>query len=296
MKLALICVLVISSVAAFGGSCNNAPAGPTLYPVTEKAHVYYDGETGLDGLLMTPDVPNAKDLPGLLVFPYFMGQNSADINDLARTYAQRGMVVFIADYYGKKYDDTNPAHIGEALTVTYPNFVKDTETAGRIALLSLKQLTDQPNVDPEKIGVFGFCMGGTMGGVFARAGGKAAVVISLHGYNQLPEDATPVTADNGYNIKYFASFFGRNDPTIPPAIVEGSSVWLDEATKNGSAGGWEVVSYSGAVHSFSVPMNPVVYTFLESVGYGGAAEYNEDRAKAAFARADDLFKQFGLLK
>lgn len=243
---------------------------------------------------MTPDIPNAKDLPGLLVMPYFLGAGSVEERDKVREYAQRGMVVFIADYYGKKYDDTNAAHIQEALFATYPNFVKDTPLAGRRALLALSQLTSQPSVNADKIAVMGFCMGGTMGGIFARAGGKAAVYISFHGYNQLPEGAS-APADNKYNIQYFATFFGRDDPTIPPAMVEGSAVWLDGVTKK-YGGEYEAVIYSNTVHSFTLPMPKAVYSFLESVGYGGAAKYSPSRSAAAFERADAIFKKFGLLK
>jgi dienelactone hydrolase len=253
-----------------------------------------DGDTALDGYLMTPEIKRATNLPGLLVFPHFMGSGSIVERNKAREYAERGMVVFVADYYGKKYNDGKTEDVAEALTQTYPNFVKDTETAARIALLSLAQLTSQPNVDAEKIGVMGFCMGGIMSGIFARAGGKAAVCISLHGYNQLPADAT-APGDNGYNIKYFASFYGRNDPTIPPAMVEGSSLFLDEVTQK-YGGDYEAVIYSNTVHSFSLPSTQTFLNFLDSIGYGGAAKYNAKSSAAAFARTDEIFKLHGLLK
>lgn len=289
MNFVSILLFAVPCVVAFGGAgCK--PVVPASYPVTEKEHIYYDGETKLHGYLMTPEVPGAETLPGLLVLPYFMGAPALPDRETGRKYAKRGMVVFVADYYGKQYDDADAAHIQEALTTTYPAMVGDWEAGHRIAKLGLKQLTSQSNVNADKIGVMGFCAGGTMTSFLARSGAKITVAIDFHG------DATDLEGEaiEAHNTKYFAGFFGRNDPMIPPAAVETGTQWLSKATTDGNSD-YEVNVYGNTVHGFTVPMSDTVMTFLESIGFGGAAKYNPTASKAAFDRAEALFVEHGLL-
>lgn len=287
-----VCSMLLASLPALLAFSSGVVT--TQYPVIEQEHNYLDGETTLHGHLMYQDIPGQEgdfSRAGLLIFPYFMGAPAMTDRALGRSYAEKGMVVFVADYYGKQYDDSNTAHIEEALTGTYPAFLADSERAERVALLSLEQLTAVPSVDPERVGVIGFCMGGSMASVLARAGGKAQVAVSLHGDNSPAEDASSAP----YDIAYFASFFGRNDPMIPPSNVEDSTQWLADSTADGEHDG-EVVVYTNTVHAFSIPMSEGILAFLDAIGYGGAAAYSEKRATSSFERVDSLFREYGLLE
>lgn len=279
MKMFALFATAAATVAAFGGE----PA----YKMVEKAHVYYDGETALHGHLMYQDT-GATDRAGLLVFPYFLGAPAMVDRNASFQYAEKGMVVFFADYYGKNYDDSDMAQIGEGFN-GYTPFLADTVKAQRIAVLGLAQLTSLPMVSEDKIGVMGFCMGGSMAAELARAGGKAQVAVSFHG-NQAPVEGA---ADKGFNMKYFAAFFGRNDPMIPPSAVEASQEWMASATAAG--GDYEAVIYSNTVHGFTHQMSDTLFEYIDSIGYGGAAAYSAKRAKSTFERVDALFKEYGLL-
>lgn len=288
MKLFLV---LLSAVNAFGFS--HAHSEPH-YDMVEKAHTYTDGDTVLNGHLMYQDIPGASDRAGLLIFPYFMGTPAVLDYDVGRSYAEKGMVVFVADYYGANYDETNQEHIALALSTTYPAFLADSAKAARVALLGLEQLTSLPMVSADHIGVIGFCMGGSMTSILARAGGKVAVAISLHGDNTPGENE----AIAEYQVDYFASFFGRNDPLIPSTAVEAAQDWLTESTAkqdDDHHGDYEVTVYSNTVHAFSHPVGEDFLAVLDSFGYGGAAAYSERRGKSAFERVDSLFLEHGLL-
>lgn len=288
--LALAALLVsLPNALAFGSDSSAAAAVAGRYAVTEREHIYYDGDVKLYGYLMTPDT-EIGSLPGLLVLPYFLGAPALNDREVGRRYAEKGMVVFVADYYGKQYDAASAEHIQEALTETYPALVGDWERAQRIASLGLEQLTSQPKVDSSRVGVLGFCMGGTMASFLVRSGADLSVAINYHGDNQPVADE--VAAD--HNTKYYAAFFGRNDPLIAPEQIETGSQWLDEAT-SGNDHDYEVNVYGNTVHAFTVPIPTTILDFMDAAGFGGALKYEPARAEAAFARTDALFKQHDLL-
>jgi len=289
MKLCFLVLLAIPCVLSFGGACNTKTA--VEYSVTEKEHIYYDGETKLHGYLMTPDVPNADMLPGLLVLPYFMGAPALDDRNFGRGYAKKGMVVFVADYYGTQYQNDNNDDITQALSVSYPALVGDWKSGQRIATLALEQLTSVANVDADRVGVVGFCAGGTMASFLVRSGAKIAVALNYHG------DPSPLEGEEmgTHNTKYFAGFFGRNDPLISSDQVENGEKWLQKSTADGS-NHYEVQVFGNTVHSFTMAFSPTMQQWFIDGGMGGATAYNPIAAEATFERTDALFKKYGLLK
>ena len=90
------------------------------------------------------------------------------------------MVVFLPDYFPSNNSDEVFSETLDAVG-RYPGFLEDTARVQRVALLAHTQLLSHPLVDPLRIGVIGFCFGGSMALNMARAGGRADVVISLHG-------------------------------------------------------------------------------------------------------------------
>jgi acetyl esterase/lipase len=64
--------------------------------------------------------------------------------------------------------------------------------------------------------------------------------------------------------RYFASFFGRQDPLIPPPVVEQSAEYLDAATA--ASGEYEVTIYSNTVHGFSHAMSDQAMETLVDLG------------------------------
>jgi len=229
------------------------------------------------------------------VGPYGDGGGKNE-RDFARTYARKGMVVFLPDYFPGRHSDEDPAQV-QAAVAAYGPFLKEPAKAQRVALLALQQLTSLDFVDADKVGVVGFCFGGAMALNMARAGGKAKVVVSLHG--EYPERGSPTAS---YNVDYFVEMIGDSDPFIPP---EKRDAWIKELSDytKGTKMDYDVEIWGNSVHAFSIKysdaFNQVIATVsgskVDATGVTGVVRYEPDRAAASFDRVDDLFAQHGLL-
>jgi dienelactone hydrolase len=110
-------------------------------------------------------------------------------------------------------------------------------------LAGLEELKKQPNVDPEKVVAIGYCFGGTGVLELARAGADVKGVVSFHGGLDSPTPA------DGKNIKAKVLLLhGADDPYVPAEGIAAMTAELNAAKVD-----WQMVSYSGAVHSFSNP-------------------------------------------
>jgi dienelactone hydrolase len=96
-------------------------------------------------------------------------------------------------------------------------------------------------VDPDKIAVIGYCFGGTAALELARSGADILGVVTFHGGLGSP---TPGDARN-IRCKILA-LHGGDDPFVAPPEVEGFIKEMRDAKVD-----WQLVSYGGAVHSFS---------------------------------------------
>jgi len=274
--------------------------------IVEKEHIYKDGDDTLTGYLMYKDLPEPQrraahtgtpKRPGLVVYvgPYGDGGGKNE-RDFARTYAEKGMVVFLPDYFPGRHSDEDPKQV-QAAVEAYGPFLKDPAKAQRIALLALQQLTSLDMVDADKVGVVGFCFGGAMALNMARAGGKAKVAVSLHG--EYPDRGDPTAS---YNVDYFVEMLGDSDPFIP---VEARDAWIKELTDytKDTNMNYDVEIWGNSVHAFSIKysdaFNAVIAAVTGSVvddtGVTGVVRYEPDRAAASFDRIDDLFAQHGLI-
>ena len=291
----VVTIVTILSLSAFGPlTIHGAAHGAGLI---EREHKYNDGNDELVGWLIYQDIPENAKRPGLIVYvgPYGDGGGKNE-RDFARTYARKGMVVFLPDYFPGRHSDEDPAQV-QAAVAAYGPFLKDPPKAQRIALRALEQLTSLDFVDADKVGVVGFCFGGAMALNMARAGGKAKVVVSLHG--EYPERGDPTAS---YNVDYFVEMLGDSDPFIP---TEARDAWIKELSDytKGTNMNYDVEIWGNSVHAFSIKysdaFNAVIAAVTGSVvddtGVTGVVRYEPDRAAASFDRVDDLFAQHGLL-
>jgi dienelactone hydrolase len=108
---------------------------------------------------------------------------------------------------------------------------------------ALDWLKKNPNVDTKRIAAIGYCFGGTTVLELARSGADIAGVVSFHGGLDSP---TPADAKN-IKCKVLV-LHGADDPYVPAAEVAG---FEDEMRKAGVD--WTLISYGGAVHSFTNP-------------------------------------------
>jgi len=220
--------------------------GAVASALVEKEHIYKNEDGGeLVGFLMYQDVPGSPKRPGLLMFPapYGDGGGAAE-RAVGRSYAEKGMVVFLADYFTGRHSENVAEDVADAMG-NYGPFLEDTVMAQKIALLGLEQLTSLDITDATNVGVIGFCFGGAMTLNLARAGGDVKVAILLHGEYPVKGEAT----GEEYKVDYFVQIVGSNDPLIPPADRDS---WIDELasyTANTDMG-YDMQIWGDAAHAF----------------------------------------------
>jgi dienelactone hydrolase len=89
----------------------------------------------------------------------------------------------------------------------------------------------------------GYCFGGTTVLEIARSGAELAGVVSFHGGLATPNP------DDAKNVKgKILVLHGADDPFVPPKQV----IAFQEEMRNAGMD-WQMVSYGGAVHSFTNP-------------------------------------------
>ncbi|HXV68606.1 MAG TPA: dienelactone hydrolase family protein [Nitrospira sp.] len=184
------------------------------------------------------------------------------IKDIARRYAAEGYVAIAPDLYSR---------LGHALTT-------DAGEAGKLMnMLKLEDglqdlnatvtyLKSVPEVDGARIGVTGFCMGGSYALMLpcVNADIKAAVPF----YGQVPNPDTPIQKLSA-PVLYL---YGEDDGWITKADVQRLASALKKYNKPG-----EIKTYPGAPHAFFRDTDTSVY--------------RPEAAKDAWVRAKAFFKQ-----
>ncbi len=206
--------------------------------VKTKEITYQQDGTTLQGFLAWDDGAKGKR-PGVLVVHEWWGHNRHARNQAVRL-ANAGFVGFALDMYGQGKVTTHPQ---EAMT-----FVK--EATKDLAVLrarfdaALAVLKQQPQVDPAKIGVVGYCFGGGVALEMAREGEDLAGVATFHG--SLAPYGAP--ARPGAVKAHLLVQTGGADPNIPQERVAA----FEQEMKDAGAD-LRVIVYPGAKHSFTNP-------------------------------------------
>ncbi len=203
---------------------------------TETVDYTHNG-VALQGYLAYDDSKTGK-LPGVLVCHEWWGLNDYP-KHRAEQLAELGYVAFCLDMYGKgvvaKTMDEAKAQVGK--------LYGDRQLVRALALAGLNQLKKQPNVDPNKIAVIGYCFGGMVALELARSGADVAGVVTFHGSLNTPNPA------DAKNIKAkILVLTGADDPNIKPEEVAAFEKEMTDAKVD-----WQLVSYSGTVHAFTNP-------------------------------------------
>ncbi|MDC8450418.1 MAG: dienelactone hydrolase family protein [Nitrospira sp.] len=206
--------------------------------------------------------PQAKERrPAIIIVQEWFGLTD-HIKDIAKRYAVEGYVAIAPDLYSR---------LGHPLTT-------DAGEAGKLmntlkqedGLTDLKEtvayLKSAPEVDVTRIGVTGFCMGGSYALMLPCVNPEIKAAVPFYG--QVPNPDTPLQK-LACPLLYF---YGEDDGWITKADVQRLTAALK---KYGKAG--EIKTYPGAPHAFFRDTDPSVY--------------RPDAAKDAWARAKAFFKQ-----
>ncbi len=202
-----------------------------------------------------------EKLPAVIVVQEWWGLTD-HIKDIARRYAAEGYVAMAPDLYSR---------LGHALTT-------DAGEAGKL-MNTLKQedgladlnatvayLKSVPEVDATRIGMTGFCMGGSYALMLPCVNSEIKATVPFYG--QVPNPDTPLQK-LACPVLYV---YGEDDGWITKADVQRLAAALKKYNKAG-----EIKTYPGAPHAFFRDTDPSVF--------------RPDAAKDAWSRTKAFFKQ-----
>ncbi|MGB9434555.1 MAG: dienelactone hydrolase family protein [Candidatus Acidiferrum sp.] len=218
---------------------------------------YKSGDATISGYLALPE--GGGKHPAIIVIHEFWGLNDW-VKDQAQRFAAEGYVALAVDLYRGKVGTTpDEAHI---LMRGLPDDrgLRDLEAA-------FSYLSSRPDVEVNKIGAIGWCMGGSWSIKLAEDQPKlAAFVVN---YGALPTD--PVTIAK---IKApMLGNFGADDKGIPPESVHAFEAAMKAAGKSA-----DIKIYDGAGHAFQNPNN--------KDGYRKEATEDADKRITTFFQKD----------
>lgn len=243
-------------------------AAPALRAEIKRQTVEYrDRDTVLEGVVVY-DTDTAGKRPGVLVVHQWKGLGDYELKR-AEMLARLGYVAFCADIYGKGVRAGSAQEAGQ-LAGKYKG---DRALLRARVNAALKALGEQPRVDPAKLAAIGYCFGGTTVLELARSGARIQGVVSFHGGLN-----TPAPADaKGIQGKVLA-LHGADDPFVPAAEVEGFAKEMRDGNVD-----WQLVSYGGAVHSFT--------DFGAGTDNSKGAAYNERADRRSWQAMKDFFAE-----
>jgi carboxymethylenebutenolidase len=225
--------------------------------VTQSNVTYPSANGPKNGYLAEP--ADGKKHAGVIVIQEWWGLNE-HIKDVAKRLANEGFIALAPDLYDGKVA-TDPQ--------TAMRYMMELKVEDGVATLlgAVNYLKTLERVEPKKLGVVGFCMGGSFALELAiRSRDLAAVAPFYPGrVGQLIDQVYKITAP------VFAPF-GEKDGSIPLDVVKR---FQDELAKAGKTA--EIKVYPGCDHAFLNDTGP---------------SYNAEAAKDAWQRTLTLFKKY----
>lgn len=202
---------------------------------TTPLHYSADGLTFI-GQLARPDVQGK--LPGILIFPEAPGVG-AHVIRRAAALAQLNYVALAADVHGdgKVFDDPKTMLESIQMLKSQPERLYQRLQAG------LQALAQDPQVDPKRIAVIGYCFGGWLALELARTGAALRGVGIFHGTLSSPQ-ANSAALIRGKLLVCT----GAADPLVPLDQITGFSEEMSAAGID-----WQVHLYGNTGHGFTSP-------------------------------------------
>lgn len=177
-------------------------------------------------------------VPGVLVVHDWLG-----VTDATRMrcdmLARLGYAAFAADVYGA---DTRPSD-AEASDVVRGYYGDQATWRARLGA-AFDRLLDEPAADPHRLAAIGYCFGGSSALQLARTGADLRAVVSFHGGLQTGPDGE--AAEIRAKVLVLT---GGSDPVVPDEAVKA----FEDELRGVPQLDWQVVTYSGAMHAFTVP-------------------------------------------
>jgi len=202
--------------------------------IDSKTVSYKSGDETVQGVLYTP--AGKGPFPAIIVIHEWWGLNDW-VKEQAAKLADQGYVVLAVDLYrGKVAENSDVAH---ELSRGLPE-----DRAKRDLHAAFEFLASQPNVNQNRIGAIGWCMGG--GYSLEVALQEPALAAAVINYGRL---ATDPAALQKINAPIFGSFGGQ-DRGIPPDAVHRFEATMKQLNKK-----VDLKIYDDAGHAFENPNN-----------------------------------------
>ncbi|PPF79449.1 dienelactone hydrolase [Subtercola sp. Z020] len=210
---------------------------PETSPVETHDVTFEGAGVSFGGFVAKP--AGAQDArPAVLIISDWSGLNN-HARVRAEMLARLGYVALAGDVYG------GGVELGqEEASAAAGRYYGDTDLFRAHLAANLERLRAEPGVDPERIAVMGYCFGGSGALELARAGADIAGAVSFHG-----RLATETPAAEGAIQAPLLVLTGAADPVVPDDQV----VDFENELRAAGAPDWQVVSYSGAMHAFTMP-------------------------------------------
>ena len=191
---------------------------------------------GAYALVSQPD-DDAKH-PGLVLIQEWWGIEP-HITDLAQKLATEGFVVAVPDLYHGQIA-TEPDDAQRMMMMLRQNV----DNAVKEIIGALDTVKGMQNVEPKKLGLIGFCMGGFLTYTVAERYPDLAAVVPFYGagYKPTPESAARVTAP-------VLAIYGSQDASTPASDIEHIEKTYKDAGKD------ITVKVYDAGHAFINPMH-----------------------------------------
>ena len=211
----------------------------------------------------------AKNAPLIVMVPNWKGMTAESLKK-AKLVAGDKYIVMMADLYGEtvRPKDAQEAKIASsAMKSNIPLFRKVMNKSVDVLKVEGKKL----NGDQDKMAAIGFCFGGSAVLESLRSGKDLKAVVSFHGNLTTPnlEDAKNITGK-------ILVLHGAIDPVVPKSEIESFEKEMNAANVD-----WQLVSFSGAVHSFTNP----------TANSKGRSMYHPLVAKRSFKMMNNFFDE-----
>ncbi len=231
--------------------------GPAEAKIQGQSVEYNAQGIPLKGYLAYEDSREGKR-PGVLVVHEWWG-----LNDYARRradmLAELGYTALAVDMYGDGKQAMHPDDAKKFSSEVMKNF--DASKARFTAAMDF--LKKQPTVDSTRIAAIGYCFGGGVVLNMARQGMDLKGVASFHGALAAVKPAQP-----GMIKAKILLLTGADDKFVPPDQVEAFKKEMKSAGAD-----FQVISYPGAIHSFTNPeADALGKKFNMPLGYNADAD------------------------
>jgi carboxymethylenebutenolidase len=236
MKRMLITLVTTAILTPFAATQNATNSGK----INSKTVSYKSGSEDVSSILFRPAAKANAKLPAIVVIQEWWGLNDW-VKQQAEELASQGYETLAVDLYrGKVAKTRDEAH--ELMNGLQP------ERAMRDLKAAVAYLKSQPNVNPDKIGAIGWCMGGGYAAQLAVA--EPTLAADVVNYGQLPESSADASA---IKAKMLGNFGGKDQGITP------ESVHTFEELMKAAGNPVDFKIYPDAGHGFQNPVNKAGY-------------------------------------